>query len=155
MRRALLAAVIALLPVAGCTSTPERDPAQWPIARIDLEREIPTDDPAEATYRAHCTMCHGVDGRGAGAVTGADFTSPEGPLRRPDSELVVSIRDGRRGAIGVMPAHGTILGEERIVAVLAFVRHRFGPEIVPAEMVPAEMVPAEIAPGELAPSATP
>jgi len=133
---ALVGMALVGVALAGCTGTPERDPSQWPIARLDLEREIPTDDPAEVTYRAHCTACHGVDGRGAGSVTGADFTSPEGPLRRPDAELLASIRDGRRGEIGVMPPHGAMLGEERSAAVLAYVRRRFGAGIVPGELAP-------------------
>lgn len=133
---ALVGMALADIALTGCTATPEHDPSQWPIARLDLEREIPTDDPAEVTYRAHCTACHGVDGRGAGAVTGADFTSPQGPLSRPDAELLASIREGRRGEIGVMPPHGAMLGEERSAAVLAYVRRRFGPGIVPAELAP-------------------
>lgn len=126
-------AVLATLALAGCTGSVERDPSQWPIARADIERAIPTDDPAEATYRQHCLPCHGVDGRGAGGVTGADFTSHEGPLRRPDTELLASIRDGRTGEIGVMPAQGALLGDEGSAAVLAYVRRRFGPDIVPVE----------------------
>ncbi len=110
----------------GCGDPPERDPSQWPISRIEVEREIPSDDPAEATYRAHCIACHGVDGRCAGAVTGADFTSPEGPLTRPDVELLESVLNGRTGTIGVMPAHRDMLGEERCAQVLAYVRAHFG-----------------------------
>ena len=123
MKRAL---VLAVLGLAGCVSAPDHDPSQWPLSRVQLERDIPTDDPAEETYRTHCIACHGVDGRGAGARTGADFTSLEGPLTRPDEELLLSILDGRTGDIGTMPAHRQILGEERSRAVLAYVRTHFG-----------------------------
>lgn len=124
---------IAVLLFAGCARVPEHDPADWPLARADVERALPTDDPAERTYRARCLPCHGIDGRGAGAVTGADFTSPTGPLTRPDAELLVSIRDGRRGAIGIMPSHREILSEDERVAVLGYVRRTFGVGIVPAD----------------------
>ena len=140
-RTAILLATLAF----GCSGAAERDPSQWPIARAEIERAIPTDDPAEATYRQHCLPCHGVDGRGAGGVTGADFTSPEGPLRRPDAELLASIRDGRNGDIGVMPAQGALLGDEGTAAVLAYVRRRFGPDIVPVEPVPDAAAPSEVA----------
>lgn len=112
--------------LAACGNEAPHDPSQWPISRVELEREIPTDDPAEETYRAHCIACHGVDGRGAGARTGADFTSQEGPLTRPDSELLQSILNGKTGAIGTMPAHRAMLGEERCAAVLVYIRAHFG-----------------------------
>ena len=125
MRPFLLLAPFAFA-LSACSTAPQQDPSQWPISRVELEREIPTDDPAEETYRAHCIACHGVDGRGAGARTGADFTSQEGPLTRPDSELLLSILNGKTGAIGVMPAHRAMLGEERCAAVLAYIRGHFG-----------------------------
>lgn len=125
MRPFLLVAPFAFA-LSACSTEPQQDPSQWPISRVELEREIPTDDPAEETYRAHCIACHGVDGRGAGARTGADFTSQEGPLTRPDSVLLLSILNGKTGAIGTMPAHRAMLGEERCGAVLAYIRAHFG-----------------------------
>lgn len=124
-RTGALAVVAALLP--GCLAEPPpRDPSQWPVARLEIERAIPTEDPAEQIFRAHCIACHGVDGRGAGGATGANFTAPDGPLTQPDERLLVSILEGRRGEIGVMPAHRDVLGEARSRAVLAYIRARFG-----------------------------
>lgn len=147
MRRALTMAIgltIAWGVSGGCARMPERDPDQWPLSRVDLVREIPTTDPAELTYRRSCLPCHGVDGRGAGAITGADFTSTAGPLTRPDTELLVSIREGRRGAIGVMPPHREILTDAESTAVLAYVRRTFGPDIVPVEPAAAIDVDAAV-----------
>ena len=131
MRRAIVTLALVL---GGCGEATERDPSQWPISRVEIERAIPTDDPGERTYRAHCIACHGVDGRGAGGATGANFTSPEGPLTRPDDILLVSILEGRRGEIGVMPAHRDVLGEERSREVLAFIRARFGADVAIAPL---------------------
>jgi len=135
MRPTLIATLAALTLAPGCSGEPARDPSQWPLSRVELEREIPTDDPAEETYRAHCIACHGVDGRGAGGATGADFTSQEGPLTEPDEEPLVSVLNGRPGTSRVMPAHRDILGEERSAAVLAYVRRRFGEGVEVRAMV--------------------
>lgn len=140
MTRLTLSALTALA-LAGCAAPPERDPSQWPITRVELERAIPSDDPGERTYRAHCIACHGVDGRGAGGATGANFTSPEGPMTRPDDVLLASILDGRRGDIGVMPAHRDVLGEARSREVLTFIRTRFGADVAIA--VPEDTGPTD------------
>jgi mono/diheme cytochrome c family protein len=141
--------------LSGCAEAPERDPDQWPVARADVERAIPTDDPGEALYRQHCLACHGVDGRGAGGVTGANLASAEGPLRRSDAELLASIRDGRRGAIGVMPAQGALLGEQGTVDVLRYIRRRFGAGVPPAQDPAAQVPPAQDPAAQVLPAQDP
>jgi mono/diheme cytochrome c family protein len=123
----LALSLVVWAPVSACAGDPPaRDPSQWPISRVEIERAIPSDDPGERTYRAHCIACHGVDGRGAGNTTGANFTAPDGVLTEPDERLLARILDGERGPIGVMPAHRDVLGEERSREVLAYIRRRFG-----------------------------
>lgn len=129
-------ACIVALPLAltlgACLRKPPRAEGQWPLSRAELASSAPADSPGEADYRRYCLSCHGDDGRGNGGTTGADLTAPGGPLTKPDDLLVVSVRDGRRGAIGVMPPHGRLLDDAAIRGVLAYVRARFGAGIVPA-----------------------
>lgn len=101
-------------------------------ARMPRSPEAPKEAAAEADYRRACSGCHGVDGRGNGARTGADFTSASGPLAQPDEVLVASVRDGKRGPIGLMPPHGQAMSDEAIRAVIAYIRGRFGPGNAPA-----------------------
>lgn len=119
----------AMLTLSAC-KPPPRDPSQWPVAIEELERAAPVTDPGEAAYRRTCIACHAQDGKGNGATTGADFTLTTGVLTKPDDVLRASIRDGTRGPIGTMPAHGALLSVDEQIAVLAFIRRSFGAGIV-------------------------
>ena len=75
----------------------------------------------EAIFRQKCGGCHGLDGK-AGTTMGKnwkirDLTSSE-VQKQTDSELVRSVSNGR----GHMPAYELILGNERIQAVVAYIR---------------------------------
>ncbi|HVZ31343.1 MAG TPA: cytochrome c [Polyangiaceae bacterium] len=123
MRWFAFGVVIAL---AGCSDA-KRDPGQWPISRQELEQSAVRRDPAELTYRRYCIGCHGSDGRGNGGLTGADFTAENSPLsNKSDSELLASVRDGKRGATATMPPHKPVLKDEEIAAVVSYVRQHFG-----------------------------
>lgn len=77
-----------------------------------------------ALYEEKCAVCHGADG--SGAMSGIpDLTGPEGPLSKPDQELLKSIILGieRPGAPVAMPASD--LGPEEARRVLAYVRSAF------------------------------
>ncbi len=130
-----LTTFLLLLLSPACSEAPDRPPGQYPISRAELERSAPNDSPAEADYRRACLPCHGVDGRGNGGTTGADFTSATGPLTQPDEVLFASVRDGKRGSIGVMPPHGQLMSEGAIRAVIAYVRARYGAGIEPSEAI--------------------
>jgi mono/diheme cytochrome c family protein len=109
---------------------------QWPLTRAEIaaaaqkSSAAPT-DPGEVAFRKTCIACHGADGRGNGGKTAADFTLPSGVLKKPDAVLLVSIRDGATGPIGVMPPHRALLKDDELAAVLAYVRRSFGPSITP------------------------
>jgi mono/diheme cytochrome c family protein len=120
------AALSATWVLASCSTSHERSADQWPLSRAELEKSAPSEDPAERTYRRYCISCHGVDGRGNGGVTGADLGAVDSPLTtKSDDELLISVRDGKRGTSATMPAHGPVLSEAEIRAVLAYVRGRF------------------------------
>jgi cytochrome c553 len=114
--------------LSACDGENKRDPSQYPISRSELERDTPSEDPAELSYRRYCIGCHGGDGHGNGGTTGADLAAVDGPLsRRSDQELISSVRNGKAGKIAVMPAHSPVLDDAEIAAVVGYVKKRFGP----------------------------
>ncbi len=80
----------------------------------------------QALYQHHCQVCHQEDGRGLGGRVAADFTASPGVLDKPDEELLRSLREGRTGTIGTMPAMSPQLSEAEQQRTLEFVRQRFG-----------------------------
>lgn len=79
-------------------------------------------------YQQTCVACHGADGKGA--LPGvADFTVPDGPLRKSDQALFQSILNGFQspGSPLAMPAKGgnPNLSDIDIVAVIAHLRTTF------------------------------
>ena len=105
---------------------------QWPVSREELARGANPDAPGAATYRQYCNGCHGVDGRGNAGVTGADFLSSGSPLlTKTDAELLISVRDGKRGVTATMPPHKPVLTDAQIAAVIGYVRAQFTPAAAP------------------------
>jgi mono/diheme cytochrome c family protein len=66
-------------------------------------------------------------------VTGADFVGQKTELSvKADADLATSVREGRRGERGVMPAHKPVLSDAQINEVVAYVRQRFWQEATPS-----------------------
>lgn len=128
MSRAPLAVLALVVFGAGCGSK-ERDPSQWPIASSELTRNEVAADPGEAAYRRTCIACHMADGKGNGGTTAADLTNVDGLLSQPDEAVRAVIRDGRRGSIGVMPAHAALLTAAELDAVVAYLRRSIAPNV--------------------------
>ncbi len=80
------------------------------------------DESAGATvYKAKCLTCHAKDGSGntpvGKSLQSADLRSAE-VQKKSDAELTESVSEGK----GNMPAFKTLLSEDEIHSVLAYVR---------------------------------
>jgi cbb3-type cytochrome c oxidase subunit III len=71
-------------------------------------------------FRAKCSMCHGVDGKGFAALKTPDFTSSKWQGSVKDSEILNAIKNGKKDT--AMPAFADKLSEKEILAVLRQVR---------------------------------
>ena len=77
-------------------------------------------------YGVYCVGCHQADGRGNGGTLAANFVEDTTRMARSDEDLLHSIRDGKTGTIGTMPAWKSALNEQQMVDALAYVRATFG-----------------------------
>ena len=71
-------------------------------------------------FRAKCSMCHGVDGKGFSALKTPDFTDPKWQASVKDSQILDTIKNGKKDT--AMPAFKDKLSEKEILAVLRQVR---------------------------------
>ena len=65
-----------------------------------------------------CVACHGQDGKGNQALGAPDLTDAYWMYGDGTESLRETINNGRHG---IMPAHGTLLGETRTRVVAAYV----------------------------------
>jgi len=79
----------------------------------------------KVVYDTYCKACHQEDGTGMNGMLAANFNE-EGRLDKSDEELLVSIRDGFQGKVGLMPPWGATLTAQEMVDVLAHVRATYG-----------------------------
>ena len=79
-------------------------------------------------YATYCAACHQADGTGIstqGVRLAANYTLANGPLARPDEELLRILNNGQVGAIGSMPPWRGILSPQDQHDVLAYLRAQF------------------------------
>jgi mono/diheme cytochrome c family protein len=136
------AAVLLVISFGACLDEPKREPGQWPIEKAELQAlaakaAAAPSDPGEAAYRRICVACHGIDGTGSEGKIAANFGDPAGVLTKQDDLLRASILNGVTSKVGVMPPHRTLLTDDEVTAVLAYVRNTFGKGIVPSAVATA------------------
>ena len=113
--------VVCLL--AGCSD------AGSGVATVDDMHSV---EPGEALFGVYCAACHQPDGRGPQEGIPSLAGSPW--VAGSETRLVKIVLHGVRGPIEIngkiydreMPAFGQILTDTEVVAMLSFVRRRYG-----------------------------
>ncbi len=125
------------LSVAACkkqdpTPAPAKGQQQLAAAKTTPNKAVDTSLPGdplagEKIFKEKgCMACHGMDGRGNGGVTAADFVKEPERLAKDNKELLHSITNGIQKGSRVMPAHKGTLSEKEIKDALSYVRKQFG-----------------------------
>jgi cytochrome c oxidase cbb3-type subunit 3 len=134
MRYTVMAAILAALAWtavlgAGAQGAPPPGQGRGGGRANFPQQQRPPGDPAviargRALYGVHCTACHGLDLRG-GDQGGPNLLRSEVILTDQKGENILPVvRDGRRGAVGVMPAFP--LPETDILAIVEYVHSIMG-----------------------------
>ena len=72
----------------------------------------------EAKFKTVCIACHGMDGKGNPALGAPNLTDNDWLYGGTEAAIAEGLRKGRAGK---MPAHGDLLGPERVHLVAAYV----------------------------------
>ena len=128
------ALVAAALLTAGGASAREVD--EWAAPVADKARTNPVPDSPEALskgkalYQRHCTVCHGLRGKGDGpaGAEARDLTDPAVQQRLTDGEIFWKIGAGRKkeGEMA-MPAFARQIGAQDRWKLVRFVRSLVAP----------------------------
>jgi cytochrome c oxidase cbb3-type subunit 3 len=121
-------ALVTVVSAGGSSQTPPAGQGQQRGANFP-QQQRPPGDPAviargRALYGVHCTACHGPDLRG-GDQGGPNLLRSLVILDDQNGEDIVPVvRDGRRGAVGTMPAFA--LAENDLLAIVEFLHSVMG-----------------------------
>ena len=107
-------------PSPGRRFRPEPTPEApaGPDARTDAERL----DAGQVLYQQNCASCHGERGDG---IAGAFPPVAGSHLLADNAEMISSIRQGRRGDVGIMPGFPH-LSSRQIADLVSYVQHTWG-----------------------------
>ncbi len=121
-----LLALVSALALGACGNEGEKAAETTQAKQAPAAQPLPGDPvKGKAVYEQYCQSCHGADGKGNGGV-GASFVADKSRLAKSNEELLKSIREGKQGSVGMMPAQKDILSEEQMKDALSYIRKTFG-----------------------------
>ena len=89
-------------------------------------------------YKNICEGCHGADGREQPGAAPNIAGSPS--VIGPPGVPVRVLLHGKEGPVGLMPAHGEMLNDEEIAAVLSYIRRAWGQTASPIETAAVQQI---------------
>lgn len=71
-------------------------------------------------FKANCSRCHGMDGKGIAAIHSPNFTSPKWQASHSDQRIISMITNGEKGTM--MPAWKGKLSPAQIRSLMYYIR---------------------------------
>ena len=109
-----------VMPAMGAALKPEgvRDVANFVRSLSGLGHDAAAAARGRASFATYCAACHGAEGKGNVAMGAPNLTDKVWLYGSSEATLIETISRGRSG---MMPAHGELLGEERVHVLAAYV----------------------------------
>jgi cytochrome c oxidase cbb3-type subunit 3 len=89
------------------------------VSSLAYQAAVPAAD-GSAIFKKNCMMCHGADGKGFSALKTPNFTDPKWQSSTKDKQMRDVVKNGNKGT--AMPACGNTLNDEKISAVIDYIR---------------------------------
>jgi mono/diheme cytochrome c family protein len=118
----------------GWPGKPGMTPAAAALNAADQKRFTA----GQEIYRNLCEGCHGADGREQPGAT-PNIAGAPGVIGSPGIPIRVLLH-GKEGPIGLMPAHGELLNDAEIAAVLTYIRRAWGQSASPIDPATVQQV---------------
>ncbi len=116
-----LVALVSALALGACGNKEEKSGEQAKAAQ-----PLPGDPiKGKAVFEQYCQSCHGADGKGNNGL-GANFVEDKSRLAKSNEELLKSIREGKQGKVGTMPAQKGVLTDQQMKDALSYIRKTWG-----------------------------
>jgi len=112
-RRGVMPAMGAALKVEGV-----KDTANYVRSLSGLPHDAAGAGRGKAHFATYCIACHGADGKGNAAMGAPNLTDKVWLFGSSEETIIETITNGRSSE---MPAHGELLGEDRVHVLAAYV----------------------------------
>ncbi|HUP41134.1 MAG TPA: c-type cytochrome [Vicinamibacterales bacterium] len=120
----------------GWPGKPGVAPAAAALSAVDQKRFLA----GQEIYKNICEGCHGAEGREQPGAT-PNIAGAPSVIGAPGVPIRVLLH-GKEGAIGLMPAHGDLLNDTEIAAVLTYIRRAWGQTAAPIDATAVQQVRA-------------
>ncbi len=99
---------------------PKQEPSKQEQPKQEQPNQATSKPDAVEIYKAKCSMCHGLDGKGFSAIKTPDFTDSKWQASVKDKGIMTIIKLGKKDT--VMKGFGDQLKDDEVLALVKYIR---------------------------------